>query len=269
MENRNSDRPQMVKEILTVKEKLFLSPHYIRIVLEGNIAPYAIAKIGDNNKIVLPNANNKVIFPEMGGDRKGTIIRTYTTRYIDIENNTLTIDFVAHGTEGPASAWAIHAQIGDELGVLMKLKPNPLFLPAENYLLVGDHTALPVLGAILEQLPKDAKGRAIIEVYSEEDAIALDKPAGIEVEWLYNNHPGKVEILPIAVKSYALPKGSKFIYVAAEQSAANNIQQYLRDQEDLDRSEWQTYAYWKYGQSEDNSSAERKRIHAKILNVKR
>ncbi|PZP42395.1 MAG: NADPH-dependent ferric siderophore reductase [Pseudopedobacter saltans] len=258
MKNRYSDKPQMVKEILTVKEKTFLSPHYIRIILEGNIAPYAVAKIGDNNKIVLPNSENKIIFPEMSGDRNGITIRTYTTKNIDFENNTLTIDFVAHGEEGPASSWAINSKIGDPLGVLMKLKPKPLFLPADNYFLVGDHTALPVIGAILEQLPKDARGKAIIEVYAAEDTISLEKPDGIDVEWLYNKRPGEVEILPNAVEKYILPKGSKFIYVAAEQNAANAIQQYLRNQENVERTEWQTYAYWKYGQSEDNSSTERR-----------
>ena len=256
-ENKNLGKPQIAREILHVKEKFYLTPHYIRVVLEGNVESYSIARIGDNNKIVLPNSENQVVFPESEIEKKEVKIRTYTTRFIDFVNNTLTIDFVAHGDEGPASAWVIRANVGDPLGVLMKYKPKPLFLPAENYLLVGDHTALPVVAAILEQLPKDAKGKAILEVYSKEDVLELDKPENVALDWIYNTEPGKISLLPNLVKKEKIEGDSNFVFVAVEYNSANEIQSFLRNHEKLNRSDWQTYAYWKYGQAEDSSSSDR------------
>ena len=264
-ENRQQEKPQILLEILTVKEKIFLSPHYIRVVLQGDVASFAAARAGDNNKIILPKGDNTdIVLPDFGQLRSGNsqgekpLTRTYTTRSIDLENNLLTIDFVIHGENGPGSRWAIHAGIGDQLGVGMKVKSRPLFLPADWYLLAGDHPALSVISVILEQLPADAKGKVFLEVPGVEDILELKKPEDVEVMWILNEEPGKIQTLPDAINSTSLPNGRKFIYVAAEYSSANKIRQYLSNSESLDRDEWQTHSYWKYGQSEDLLTEERR-----------
>jgi len=50
LENNKSDQSKLMQAVLTVKEKTYLTPHYIRIVLEGNdVSLFAAARIGDNN----------------------------------------------------------------------------------------------------------------------------------------------------------------------------------------------------------------------------
>ncbi|MCT3923202.1 siderophore-interacting protein [Elizabethkingia anophelis] len=250
---------EIMKAILTVKEKTYLTPHYIRVILEGDdIHKFANANIGDNNKIFIPK-NGMVQLPDDGqpnGERP--LMRTYTLRTLDLAKKEMGIDFVAHGDNGPASRWAIHAEVGEQLGVAMKVKSRPLFQSADWYLLAGDHTALPVISVILEKLPSDAKGKVFLEVYSSEDVLELTKPKGVELQWIFNAQSGKVPTLPKAIQNTLLPDGSKFIYVAAEYTSVIEIQQYLRSYNGLDRSEWQTYSYWKYGQSEDSSTEGRK-----------
>lgn len=265
------EQPQLMKAVLTVNEKLFLTPHYIRVVLESDAMNiYADARVGDNNKIIVPETKGGTVelpifekgrFVTPSGRRP--LIRTYTMRSLDLENNLMAIDFVAHGEEGPASRWAINAEVGDELGVLMKVKSKPLYQLADWYVITGDHTALPVVSVILETLPSDAKGIAVIEVYGEEDILELEKPAGIEVRWKFNAHPGEESALVPFFNDLILqnPENS-FIFAAAEYHAINEIQQILKNTPNLDRQSWRTSAYWKYGQAEDASSEERREVQS-------
>src|SRR5690606_23349103 len=140
---------------LAVSRKEYLTPHYISIYLTGNgVERIANTTTGVHNKILLPPKGSRQIhIPEFDYEKRTwklqtgeipPIVRTYTHRGIDLEKNEIRIDFVAHGDEGPASAWAIGAEIGDELGVMMKDGKRELYRKAESYLLVGDATAIPV-----------------------------------------------------------------------------------------------------------------------------
>jgi len=263
-ENRQRERPQMMAAVLTVKQKIFLTPHYIRVILQGgDMSIFAAARVGDNNKIIVPeNKNTPVQLPNFEHGRGGSrpLMRTYTLRSLDLENNLMTIDFVAHGENGPASKWAINAETGEELGVLMKVKDKPLFQPADWYLIAGDHTALPVVSVMLEALPENAKGKAIIEVYNEEDILKLKKPEGIEIIWTFNNHPGEKSTLIEHFQNAEFPSSSKFVFAAAEQKAVESIRENLRNDPNLQRNEWQALSYWKFGLSEDASSEERREL---------
>jgi len=120
-----------IQVALTVKRKEYLTPHYIRVFLEGKgVQKLADRTVGINNKILIPPPGLKTVhFPQRDSRTKrwkplppevSPIIRTYTHRGIDLKKNEIWFDFVAHGDEGPASAWAMNAQQGDPLGVMMK-----------------------------------------------------------------------------------------------------------------------------------------------------
>lgn len=259
----------MIRIEVKVSRKIYLTPHYIRVFLTGkDIHLVENTTIGVNNKILIPQkGQNKVYFPEFDYEKmkwkpqpkeQQSIIRTYTHRGIDLKSNEIWIDFVAHGEEGPASAWAINAKEGDLLGILMKDGKSELYAPADHYFLVGDATAIPVLGAILESLPSTSKAYCLIEVHGKEDEQIIASQAEVEWHWLHNKEPQKGSLLSSEFKKVSLPDASRFAYVAAESTTVKAIRKYLRQEKQWLREEFYAYSYWKSGESEEKSTEERR-----------
>jgi len=260
-------KPIQAELIVTRKE--YITPHFIRIYLTGdNIYEFANTTIGVNNKILIPpNDVNKIHFPKLDIENHKIIqaepnvrpiIRTYTHRGIDLAKNEIWIDFVAHGDEGPASSWAINAQKGNVLGVMMKNEKKELYTKATNYLLVGDATAIPVLSSILEDLDAHEKGICIIEVNSKEDEQQLKTKAEIQFIWLHNHNPQQKSDLAKVVKQQNLPQTDRSAYVAAEFSSVKEIRNYLRKDCNWNREEMYAFSYWKSGVAEDKSKDDRR-----------
>lgn len=263
--NSNSIRLQ-----LTVSRKEYLTPHFIRVWLQGDtVAQFSPMTPGVNNKILIPPPGvNEIHFPKIDeatgqwqdiDDKVRPITRTYTHRGIDLSRNEIWIDFVAHGDEGPASAWAIRAKAGDVLGVMMKNRQAPLCPDVEHYLLAGDATAIPVLSAILETLPATATGTCIIEVHGKDDEQALQTQADINFVWLHNNTPQQGSELANTLKQQPLPDSDRFAYVAAEFDSVRTIRGYLRKEQDWDKQEVYAFSYWKAGIAEDDSAKVRRK----------
>ena len=127
-------------------------------------------------------------------------IRTYTTRTVrheaegpDGTRAEVDVDMVVHDPLGPASRWILEAEVGTEA---VLLGPNRQwdgdaggvdFVPpqvTERYLLGGDETAAPAIARILEDLPRDSQGYALIEIPAAADELPIDAPPGFEVRWL-------------------------------------------------------------------------------------
>lgn len=144
----SAERFELIELSLYVSRKEYLTPHYLRVYLKGDgIKKLTNTTVGVNNKILIPPIGvDRIYFPKIDYKKMRwipqpeeirPIIRTYTHRGIDLEKNEIWIDFIAHGDEGPASAWAIKAKKGDLLGVLMADGKTELYKKAENYVLVG------------------------------------------------------------------------------------------------------------------------------------
>ncbi|MCE3544330.1 siderophore-interacting protein, partial [Escherichia coli] len=92
--------------------------------------------------------DGRPVWPE-GDD--ALIARVYTIRTIDIERGEVDIDMVVHpGNDTPGSTWALNAKPGGIVG--MTGPGGGSVEDAGRYLLVGDETALPAIGRILETL---------------------------------------------------------------------------------------------------------------------
>ncbi|MCY4779592.1 siderophore-interacting protein [Sphingobacterium sp. UT-1RO-CII-1] len=257
------------QHVFTLVDKEYITPHYVRVRLHGEgTQDFANCTIGVNNKIFIPPAGVKDVafakYDEALGEWVAPdesvkpIVRTYTHRAIDVARNEITIDFVDHGDVGPASSWARNAVTGDQLGVAMKLGTSELCPAVDQYLLVGDATAIPVLVSILEGLPKTAKGYCIIEVATLEDVHPEVKHEGFKIQWLFNPQPEEGSELAATVRKVVLPENNThFAYVACEYRAVREIRAYFRTELGWNKDDFYAYSYWKAGVAEDKSVGDR------------
>ncbi|MCM3656615.1 siderophore-interacting protein [Agromyces mediolanus] len=180
-----------------------LSPHFVRVTFAGEeLADFGTAGLDQRVKLVFPiEGRGFADFPagedwyrawrELPADRRNAF-RTYTVRAVRPGRREVDVDFALHGDLGPASAWAARASEGDELLIIGPDERSPErtvgidFRPGavDTVLLAGDETAAPAICAILEQLPADASGAALIEVPSPADVLQVAAPEGVEVRWL-------------------------------------------------------------------------------------
>lgn len=197
-----------------------------------------------------PGVNLKIFIPQ---NDQEPIRRTYTIRNLDIATGELEIEFLLHGDNGPGSAWAMKAEIGDELGIGMK--PGRGFNPAGWYLLAGDETAIPAIAAILEALPESTRGFAFLEADSSADIFTIHTRSDVRIQWLTRKGIPAAEstLLFDAVKATEFPAPgfeTRLLWAAAEANAVKNIRSYAKDELQLDKTELKATVYWTAGVSE-------------------
>lgn len=150
-------------------------------------------------------------------------MRTYTVRGARCSGPEpeIDVDFVLHfdedGKGGPASSWAASAQPGDRVCIIGPNVAN--CVTAESYggiewrpgmarhvLLAGDETAVPAITAILESLPEDVTGHALMEIPSSGDRQEVRTASGVQMIWLARGSRPHGELLEAAVReAVALP----------------------------------------------------------------
>jgi NADPH-dependent ferric siderophore reductase len=241
-------------DIFTVKKQELITPHYLRITFhipERLVDQLKSVKEGSNNKLFIPSQRtDNIHFPN--GEKSNTVeesiehIRTYTNRKIDLFNRELQIDFVLHEDYGPASSWALRAKAGDKLKVAMKQDTKLLVPKYDRYILIGDHTALPVISCILEQLPDGVEAEILLEVYGAKDEIPLPSNARTQIRWLYNPHPEKGSYLASISKTLLRDKkeNETYIYIAAEYETVNKLRNYLKNRLMWDSVNYAAVSYW-------------------------
>ncbi len=230
-----------------------LTPHMRRITVGGEEAK--AMSDGPNLKLVLPPRPGVPLELPLRGDggqavwpppERRPAIRTYSVRRYDRDSGEVDIDFVLHGDDGPASAWAEQAQPGDPIGI--SVPGGRTVRPADWYLLVGDQTALPGISRILETLPPDAKGHALIEVPDPGEQQPLVHPSGIDLRWF---PAGPHTQLEKAVRALAWPAAEEvFVWVGTESQSARAIRAYVRDERRIDKRRFLVIGYWRRGMSE-------------------
>ncbi|WP_247886510.1 siderophore-interacting protein, partial [Azospirillum brasilense] len=187
--------------------------------------------------------------PVLPAPERRPAVRYYTLRRVDADAGELDIDVVLHeddrhSGEAPGADFARRARPGDLCGM-----SGPYGLgvsPASWYLLAGDETALPAIARILEELPDDARGTALIEVEDATDELPLRSPAGIAVRWLHRHSAPVASPLVEAVRALTLPADSAtlFAWVACEFDDLARLREHLRGC-GIDRDRMLAVAYWR------------------------
>lgn len=267
-------RPKAHRTIIHLKDREYLSPNYIRLTFTAStedLEIYSTTTVGDNNKIfIVPKAADKVYFADENPDIDPQLIahrRTYTHMGLDKEKQEMYMEFVAHGTEGPASDFAMNAAIGSPLGLGMKIMESRLVPEAEKYILAGDSTALPVIKSILQSLSDDSNAEAFIEIPSEEEKNLIPQTQNTKIHWIINPNSGQNTMLAdklIEEVDKMQFSSSKFAFVACEYSSVKKLRTYFRKEKEWDRTELNAYSYWKYGEAESKSEVERRKEKMEI-----
>ncbi|MFB9840228.1 siderophore-interacting protein [Actinoallomurus acaciae] len=164
------------------------------------------------------------------------VLRNYSVRAYrpdGPEGPELDVDVVLHGspddgTAGPASAWAQTCRPEDPVAILdegIGFNPPP---GTRHVVLVADETGLPAVAGILDSLPHDARGHAIVEIPDEADRQELTGPPGVTVDWL----PRATTGLPAGQFAYReaiglrLPQEPTYGWVVGEQALATGVRRH-------------------------------------------
>lgn len=278
-----------------------LTPHFTRITLAGDeLAHFGTRGLDQRIKLLMPLPGGRVtdfgLFDEPRpammewyrrwrelADADRNALRTYTVRSVRPQAAEIDIDFVLHGSEGPASAWAIAAREGDPIVVIGPdqrahsfgggVEWNPGH--ATSVLLAGDETAAPAICAIVGSLDAEVTGLAVIEVPRESDALPVPTRSDVEVRWLARGDAPHGTLLAPAVREWgrsratgrhpslrdvssedilwevpeAVP-GGEYAWLAGEAGVITALRRHLVRDLGIDRRSVAFMGYWRRGRAE-------------------
>ena len=241
-----------------------ISPNFMRITVGGdNLAP--LTKHGFDHwfRLFLPHEQGETNFnlPKRV-DTLGYVqylrmpaetrppMRNYTVRHHRPEALELDIDFVVHGDEGLATRWATRARPGDSVALLDQGAGFEFDPAVKHFLLAADETGLPAVAGILRDLPRDARGSAVIEIPHAEDAQEVSAPEGVRVDWLVRDEGDRPGIRALeAVKKWERPEGRVTAYLVGEQGLATGARRWLVNELGVPKKSIVFSGYWKIGVS--------------------
>jgi len=245
---------------VTVKHKQWLTPHMLRIILSGD----ALSDFPTNFESGYVKL--RFLSHELASSmNEKPLVRSYTVRAFDQAECELTIDFVSHGDNGPASAWALACSAGDKINIDGPGAAKLINMDADWFFLAGDMTALPAISVNLEKLPPTTIGYAVIEVLSEEDKLPIYVPEGVSVHWVINAHPDIPNTLLVdKVRSMPWQDGEVSVWVASEFSTMKSCRQYFKIERKLNKNNMYISSYWKMGDT-DEGHKKAKKIDADLI----
>lgn len=191
--------------------------------------------------------------PQWPQDQPRPIVRTYTIYAFRPEQAELDIVFALHDHGGPAANFARNAKPGDCVGITQPGGPHPMLPPSDAYYFAGDPSSLPAIIALLKALPDDAQGHAVIRVDSEADRLPLQKPVGVNVQWVVGS-PARTEAL--LHQFMDLPRVGEnthaFYWLAGEDGIVVPLRRYVRRELKIDRNQLYAVPYWREGLNEED-----------------
>ncbi|MGW4212178.1 siderophore-interacting protein [Lentzea sp. NPDC004789] len=240
--------------LLTVSEVTPLTPRMVRMTFTGD----GLADVG-----TWPDQQLKLLFPKPGGsafvsdspdvsvwyqaylaipEPQRPWMRGFTVR--SLVDCVLTVDFVLHGEDGPASRWAATARAGDVIG---RFGPSPEYArplgTAGLLVFAGDETALPAIASLLELLPSAQRFLAFVEV--EDPAEEQDVPG---VRWV---HRSAGQDLVSVVTALDLPS-SAWVWLGGEASAVRALRRHFVGL-GVSKKDIEFSGYWRRSLTQDDA----------------
>ncbi len=232
-------------------------PSIVRVTLAGaELSGFASVGPADHVKVFLPDpATGDLTAPTVGDDgiqrpTSGVIVsRDITPLGVHMDDDgraTLDLDFVLHGDEGPASAWASHATAGSPLAIggprRSRLAPTDI----RRLLVIADETALPATRRWLGLLPPVVAVTALFDVADDSaEGYFEGRDDRVDAEWLYREDgPGQLEE---SLRSLGPIDDGTFVFMAGEATTLAPLRRYLRRELGLPAEQVDASGYWKRG----------------------
>ena len=225
---------------ITVTFSQELTPRTRRITFEGAITV----------DTPCPASYLSLYFSDPGGQWRGHESasipkRTYTPRYLEPECASMTIDFVLHGA-GRATEWASTARTGDVIWAGNVTGGYTIPEDVEHLVLVGDDTAIPAMGTVLEAIPSLTRTTVIIEIVDEDDERDPSDAVQCDPIWLHRG----TDVTDVGdqmlnlVKSIVVP-ASAYWWLAGEREAIRAVRDHLVSVRDVAHDRISVAAYWR------------------------
>jgi NADPH-dependent ferric siderophore reductase len=234
-------RQEPKRRALTVVRAGRLTPKMLRI-------EFASPELRDFSSRA-PDDHIKLFFPDPS-PAQNRCMRDYTPRAFDTAMGTLAVDFALH-QDGPATAWALSAKPGDTLEIGgprgSRIVPDDF----DFYLLVGDETALPSIGRRVESLREAAPVATVVVVDGPEEIQHFETRANWQPLWVFRSgqHTDDAEILRDALKTWLVPKGEGYVWIAAEAQTARTLRNYMLEDRGHPKSWLKAAGYWVRGKA--------------------
>lgn len=239
---------------LTVLRVEDVTPHLRRFVVGGEeLDGLEIPDPAMSVRLLIPEEDGSLVMPEWSGnqferpDGSRAPIRTLTPRHLDGEARELTLDIVLHD-QGAASDWARRAAEGDPVAISGPARGHEVDATASGYLLVGDETAMPAIGQLLEAIPASTTVDVHIETRGPDARIDLPDHPRSTVHWydaVESGEPGAVVVDAVTALDEVAPR----VWAAGEAAAVQRLRKHLFDERGMSRSEATVRGYWKHGRS--------------------
>lgn len=187
------------------------------------------------------------------------IVRTYTVRDINPAQGELSVEFVLHDVNSPATNFA--EQIKKEHYIGMS-QPKKAFnqWQYDTYYFIGDESALPAIVSILERLPPQVTGEIFLQITSVSAKRELIKPQNMIIHWIIDDVMNGYVPLIIKVKQQNLILDHSYVWLAGENDLVIALRHYLRKERDLPREQLYAIPYWKKDVAEEQYHLQRHHV---------
>jgi NADPH-dependent ferric siderophore reductase len=224
----------------------------VRVTLAGDeLVGLAVDEPAASVRLLLPSTpGGDLVVPAWSGnefllpDGRRPVIRTLTPLRADSGRGRLDVEIVVHGG-GTASEWAQAASVGAPAAVSGPGRGYEVDTDAPAFAVLGDETAIPAIGQVLDALPPDAPVDVCVEVADP----AAQQPLARPVAWSVlpaGAPPGAT--LVDAVAALDLAPGTR-VWAAGEAASMQRIRRHLFDERAIPRDHTTVRGYWKHGRT--------------------
>jgi NADPH-dependent ferric siderophore reductase len=231
-------RHELVRRNLSVVHAENITPAMRRITLKHD---------GTHSFVSLaPDDHIKIFLEGVDGNVNS---RDFTPRRYSTSDNTIVIDFAVHDA-GPAAEWAMTAKPGDNLAIGGP-RGSAVISSVNNWLLIGDETALPAIGRRIEELGTGAHVTSVVAITGETERQLFETTANLVEHWITRPLTEASDPAPFLSLLQKLDvTQDTFVWIAAEAKVARAIKAFFLEERKHAPIWLKASGYWLMGQAD-------------------